>query len=94
MGPGEAGSPELTDDEFQVLREFMERAPTLPQAARERLLPRLATRFARFPDRGTSAEGFLLELYQSELERRQGRFGARTRSAGGPANKPPSASPS
>jgi uncharacterized membrane protein SpoIIM required for sporulation/uncharacterized RDD family membrane protein YckC len=78
-----AGIPELGDEEFHFLREYAERAPSLPDQVRARLAGRLAARFAeRFPSRPPDAELFLATLYRDELARRRGRFGARTASAG------------
>lgn len=74
-----AGVPELSDEEFRFLREFAERAPSLPAEVRARLATRLAARLAeRYPNRAEDPERFLAALYRDELGRRRGRFGART----------------
>jgi uncharacterized membrane protein SpoIIM required for sporulation/uncharacterized RDD family membrane protein YckC len=74
-----AGVPQLADDEFRLLREFAERAAALPKEVRTRLAERLTTRLAaRFPSRAADPELFLASLYQDELSRRRGRFGARS----------------
>lgn len=80
----EPGVPELAEEEFRLLREYAERAGTLPAEIRERLASRLVGRFApRFPSRTGLPEAFLAELYQSEVARRRGRFGARQRPPAG-----------
>jgi uncharacterized membrane protein SpoIIM required for sporulation/uncharacterized RDD family membrane protein YckC len=74
-----AGAPELSDEEFHLLREYAERAPTLPEEVRERLAGRLTARLAeRFPSRPPDPVVFLAALYRDELARRRGRFGARS----------------
>ena len=76
-----AGAPELSDPEFRLLREFIQRASDLPPAARTRHAHTLALRFAeRYPTRPEDELQFLRELYRDELGRRQGRFGARAAS--------------
>lgn len=79
------GTPELSDQEFRLLREFANRAAALPEATRTRLARSLAVRFAeRFPDRSPDDLIFLERLHREELARRRGRFGARiARAAGG-----------
>lgn len=73
-----AGVPELSDEEFHFLREFAERAPQLPAEVRGRVAGRLTERFGtRYPNRIPDPELFLSTLYQDELARRRGRFGAR-----------------
>ena len=72
------GAPELDDGEFRVLREYMERAASLPAPVRERLATRLVDRFAaRYPVRAADPALFLATLHQEELARRRGRFGTR-----------------
>jgi uncharacterized membrane protein SpoIIM required for sporulation len=74
--------PQLTDEEFRVLREFDARARTLPPDSRERLAARLAERFAaRQPHRPETDTAFLRELYEAEAARRRGRFAAAVPSA-------------
>ncbi len=76
------GVPELADEEFRLLREFTERAATLPAEVRGRVAARLTERLAaRFPVREPDPEAFLAAIYQEELGRRRGRFGSRA--AGG-----------
>ena len=83
-----AGEPELSDDEFRVLREFAGRAAALPDGARDRLAGDITMRFAaRYPHRPQGNVAFLASLYREELARRRGRFGARAGrvpGAGGP----------
>jgi uncharacterized membrane protein SpoIIM required for sporulation len=79
-----AGVPELSDEEFHFLREYSERAPQLPPEVRARVAGRLTERLAqRYPDRSPDPELFLVTLYQDELARRRGRFGARAGAAEG-----------
>ncbi len=74
-----AGVPELSDEEFHFLREYAERAPTLPEEVRARLAGRLAERLAgRYPSRPVDSALFVAALYRDELARRRGRFGARS----------------
>jgi len=82
-----AAAPELSDPEFRLLREFVQRAADLPQAARVRHSQVLVARLGpRYPARPAEDIVFLRDLYQDELARRQGRFGGRAGKAGaGPA---------
>lgn len=44
------GVPELDDEEFRLLREYVERATSLPAPVRDRLAARLVERFGpRYP---------------------------------------------
>jgi uncharacterized membrane protein SpoIIM required for sporulation len=80
----ESGTPQLSDDEFRLLREFTQRAPALPEAVRANFARQFAARFAdRHPDRSPDDLLFLAEVYAAELSRRRGRFGARS---SGPAS--------
>jgi uncharacterized RDD family membrane protein YckC len=73
-----AGVPELTDEEFRFLREYAERAGSLPPEIRARLAGRLTARLAsRFPSREADPVRFLAAVYRDELARRRGQFGAR-----------------
>lgn len=75
----ESGTPELSDEEFRLLREFSQRAPTLPVPVREKFARRFAAQFAaRYPDRPADDLAFLDRLHHAELARRRGRFGARS----------------
>ncbi|HEV8357194.1 MAG TPA: stage II sporulation protein M [Gemmatimonadales bacterium] len=80
-----AGEPELSDDEYRVLREFAGRAAALPAGTRDRLASDIAMRFAaRYPHRPEGNVAFLASLYQEERARRRGRFGARAGRLPGP----------
>lgn len=71
------GTPELSDEEFRVVREFSERSAALPAATRQRLAEHITARFSsRYPDRPASAAGFLAALHRDEAARRRGRYGA------------------
>ncbi len=73
--PAESGVPELSDEEFRLVREFHQRSPTLDPSARERFADRLALRFAvRSPVRPAASGAFLAQLYLLESRRRRGRF--------------------
>jgi uncharacterized membrane protein SpoIIM required for sporulation/uncharacterized RDD family membrane protein YckC len=85
----QAGVPELGDEEFHFLRQYGERAATLPPEVRARLAERLTERLAsRYPSRPGDNELFLATLYQDELARRRGRFGSRS---GGEGRREPGA---
>jgi len=78
--PAVAGAPQLTDEEYRVLREFVGRAPQLPGEARTRLATQLAVRLAdRYPTRPANHVAFLTQAFRDETARRRGRF-----AAGGP----------
>jgi uncharacterized membrane protein SpoIIM required for sporulation/uncharacterized RDD family membrane protein YckC len=77
------GAPVLSDQEYQVLREFRARAPQLDPEVRKRLTANLVARFAeRLPSRHLDDGRFLAELLRSETARRRGRFAVR-RATGG-----------
>lgn len=81
------GAPQLTDEEFRVLREFVGRAPQLPPEVQERLAAPLVARIAdRYPARGSGHVALLQDAWREERSRRRGRFAARgvaaTRGAG------------
>ncbi len=79
------GAPELSDEEFRLLREFVGRAAALPGEVRDRLARGMVTRIAeRFPERPAGDIQFLDRLYHDELARRRGKFGARS---GGPGQR-------
>jgi uncharacterized membrane protein SpoIIM required for sporulation/uncharacterized RDD family membrane protein YckC len=83
-----SGSPLLADDEFRLLREFSQRAASLPPPVQRRLAGNLAARFGeRFPERPLDDGTFLEGLYQDELARRRGRFGVRSREKSGVADR-------
>ena len=83
-----SGAPQLSDEEFRVLREFVGRAPQLPTDVQERLATQLAARIAdRYPARGTDLVAVVRDAWRDEAARRRGRFAARgvaaTRAADG-----------
>lgn len=72
------GSPELPDEEFALIREFIGRAPALPRPVRNRFATQFANRLSsRFPGRPSDDFQFLQELFHRERARRRGKFGAR-----------------
>jgi uncharacterized membrane protein SpoIIM required for sporulation/uncharacterized RDD family membrane protein YckC len=80
--------PELDDAEFRILREFIERAPSLTPELRDRFATRLEERFVeRFPVRAGSPYAVVSRIYQTELSRRRSRFASTRRGGGGIAEK-------
>jgi uncharacterized membrane protein SpoIIM required for sporulation/uncharacterized RDD family membrane protein YckC len=79
-------NPELTEPEFRVLEEFVNRAPTFSPEVRARFADRLVARFAPKIPAGQTGPDALRTLLVAEVARRQGRFGAR-RSGGGAADR-------
>jgi uncharacterized membrane protein SpoIIM required for sporulation/uncharacterized RDD family membrane protein YckC len=80
----ELGAPVLSDADFQLLRGYIARAPSLPEAVRNRFAIQLAARFASSrPAGATNDPDFLAELHDAELARRRGRFGARATTGSG-----------
>jgi uncharacterized membrane protein SpoIIM required for sporulation/uncharacterized RDD family membrane protein YckC len=76
--PLETGPPELSDEEFRLLDQYLERVERLDGALRRRFTADLAARFApRFPRRDPDPEAFLMRLHAGELEKRSGRLAAR-----------------
>lgn len=76
--PLETGAPELSDDEYRLLGQFLERLESLAPEQRTRLTLDLLHRFApRFPRRDPDPETFLVQLYGDELGKRRGRFATR-----------------
>src|SRR6266853_321302 len=76
--PLETGPPELGDDEFRLLDQFLERVDGLESALRRRFTADLAARFApRFPRRDPDPEGFLVRLHSAEFDKRRGRLALR-----------------
>ena len=77
-GEDDHGPPELPDEEFALVREFIGRAPSLPRPVRNRFATQFANRLsARFPVRPADDFQFLQELFVRERARRRGKFGAR-----------------
>jgi uncharacterized membrane protein SpoIIM required for sporulation/uncharacterized RDD family membrane protein YckC len=76
--PLETGTPELSDEEFRLLDQFLERGDGLDDALRRRFTADLAARFApRFPRRDPDPVVFLVRLHGAELDKRRGRLAAR-----------------
>ena len=77
-GPEALGAPLLSDAEYQVLREFSARAPSLPTTVRDRLTTSLIARFGnRVPARHQDDATFLADLFAGETARRRSRFAVR-----------------
>src|SRR5207249_856135 len=76
--PLEAGPPDLSDDEFRLLDQFLARAGELDPAVQTRLATELARRFQeRVPRRTADADAFLAQLHAEEQRKRRSRFGTR-----------------
>src|SRR5438128_8986663 len=76
--PLETGPPELSDEEFRLLDQYLERLERLDGTLRRRFTADLAARFApRFPRRDPDPEAFLMRLHAEEFEKRSGRLAAR-----------------
>lgn len=76
--PLETGTPELSDEEFRLLDQFLERGDGLDNELRRRFTADLAARFApRFPRRDNDPMVFLVRLHGAELDKRRGRLAAR-----------------
>lgn len=74
------GTPVLADADYRLLREFLQRAPDLPSAVRDRFGGELVARFGAASGAqlgGGDALAALHTLQADEAARRQGRFGAR-----------------
>ena len=77
--PIETGPPELTDEEFRLLDQFLERVEGLEDGLRRRFTADLAARFApRFPRRDPDPGAFLVRLHSAELDKRRGRLATRS----------------
>src|SRR5438128_400973 len=76
--PLETGPPELSDEEFRLLDQYLERLERLDGTLRRRFTADLAARFTpRFPRRDPDPEAFLMRLHAGEFEKRSGRLAAR-----------------
>lgn len=74
----EAGSPELAEDEYRLLDQFLHRAAELDAGRRHQLRDELVARFApRVPRRDADPETFLVQLHAAEFRRRRGRLATR-----------------
>ncbi len=79
-GAVETGPPELADDEFRLLDQFLARAADLDPAVQTRLASELARRFQdRVPRRTADADVYLAELHADEQRKRRSRFATRAR---------------
>jgi uncharacterized membrane protein SpoIIM required for sporulation/uncharacterized RDD family membrane protein YckC len=77
-GPVDLGPPRLEDDEFHLLERVVRRLDDLDVGTRRRLIPQLTERMAqRVAWDGRRPEGFLVELYEEEVARRQARTATR-----------------
>jgi uncharacterized membrane protein SpoIIM required for sporulation/uncharacterized RDD family membrane protein YckC len=78
--PVETGPPELTDDEFRLLDQFLARSGDLEPLVQTRLAAELARRFQdRVPRRTADADAYLAGLYADEQRKRRSRFATRAR---------------
>lgn len=78
--PVEAGPPQLSDDEFKLLDQFLARMHQLDPDVQIRLQNDLARRFdAKVPRRERPIDVYLVELFGEEQQRRRGRFATRAR---------------
>jgi uncharacterized membrane protein SpoIIM required for sporulation/uncharacterized RDD family membrane protein YckC len=76
--PIETGPPELSDDEFRLLDQFLARAGELDPALQTRLATELARRFQeRVPRRTADADAYLAQLHAEEQRKRRSRFATR-----------------
>src|SRR6266516_3700567 len=84
--PIEAGPPELSDDEFRLLDQFLARRDRLDPGVQVRLATDLARRFRdRVPRRTADADAYLAALHADEQLKRRSRFA--TRAHGGAAGR-------
>ena len=76
--PLETGPPDLTDDEFRLLDQFLARAGQLDPALQVRMATELARRFQdRIPRRTVDADAYLTTLHAEEQRKRRSRFATR-----------------
>jgi uncharacterized membrane protein SpoIIM required for sporulation/uncharacterized RDD family membrane protein YckC len=76
--PVETGPPELSDDEFRLLDQFLARSGQLDVALQVRLATELARRFQdRIPRRTADADDYLTTLHAAEQRKRASRFATR-----------------
>lgn len=74
----ETGPPELSDEEFRLLDQFVERVDGLDATLRRRFTADLVARFApRFPRRDPDPDVFLVRLHSAEFDKRRGRLATR-----------------
>jgi uncharacterized membrane protein SpoIIM required for sporulation/uncharacterized RDD family membrane protein YckC len=78
--PVESGPPELTDEEFRLLDQFLARAADLDPTVQTRLTIDLARRFQdRISRRTADADTYLADLFAEEQRKRRSRFATRAR---------------
>ncbi len=71
------GAPQLSEEEFRVVREFVGRAPQLPREVRLRLATQLTARLAdRLPIGRGDPVAHVRAIWRDESARRRGRMGA------------------
>src|SRR5437764_10763328 len=76
--PVETGPPELSDEEFRLLDQFLARSGQLDAALEVRLATELARRFQdRIPRRTADADPYLTTLHAEEQRKRRSRFATR-----------------
>ena len=81
--PLETGPPDLSDEEFRLLDQFMARRDQLDAMVELRMAAELARRFeARVPRRTTDTEAYLATLLAEEQRRRRSRFATQPREHG------------
>ena len=81
--PVETGPPELADEEFRLLDQFLARAADFETTVRTRIATELAHRFQdRIPRRTSDPDSYLAEIYADEQRKRRSRFATRARTDG------------
>src|SRR5436189_3388058 len=76
--PRGTGPPELSDDEFRLLDQFLARSGQLDPTLQVRLATELARRFQdRIPRRTADADAYLTTLHAEEQRKRRSRFATR-----------------
>lgn len=84
VAPGVGEAPELADDEFQVLEQFLARRDGFDEPVRARVAQNLVRRFAeRLPRGSVGVEGRLEALFAHERARRGGAMAAAVKGRGG-----------
>lgn len=79
--------PRLTDDQFRLLQQLIERLESLDRDARARLTGQLAQRLSdRFQLRDVGTEEFLIRLYDEEMIRRRSATAVRGGRGSGPVS--------
>lgn len=82
--PFDSGPPELSDDEFRLLDQFLARSGELDAAIQAKLAADLARRFQdRVPRRTAEADAYLTELHADEQRKRRSRFATRAQQGAG-----------